>query len=111
MSLLKFVLIRWCLDAVSISGVLQFIVAVGANVLSFGVQTFFFCILVASTLAPLGTIERFRETLEHKKGDLGVQAWISVDFGWILEPHLESSWPLLEQTNVFFAMRVPRSCF
>ena len=55
--LLKLVLARWCLDAVSMSSVLQFAVIWGADVVSFGVQNLLFGILVASTLAPLGSIE------------------------------------------------------
>ena len=44
---------------------------------------------VAPTLAPWGTIERCRGTLVHKMGDVGIQAWISVDFGWVSGPHFE----------------------
>ena len=36
--------------------------------------------LDAPTLAPWGTIGRSRGTWQHKKGYVGVQAWISVDF-------------------------------
>ena len=80
-SLLKFVLARWCLDAVSMSRVLQFTLLFSADVVSFGTWNVSFGMLVASTLASWGAIERSRGTLEHKKGDLGVLAWISVDFG------------------------------
>ena len=44
----------------------------GTDVVSFGSQKMLFGMLVASNLAPWGTIERFRGTWEHKKGDLGV---------------------------------------
>ena len=52
-----------------------------SDVVSFGAQNIPFGMPVASTLAPWGTIERSRGTSKHKKGDLEVQAWISVDFG------------------------------
>ena len=68
-SLLKFVLVRWCLDVVSTARVLQFMVISGADVVSFGTQKMLFGMLVASTLAPW---ERSRDTWEHKIGDLGV---------------------------------------
>ena len=38
---------------------------------------------------------------EHKEGDLGVQAWISVDFCWISGLHFESFWPPLEHKMCF----------
>ena len=79
-SLLKFVLVRCCLDVVSLSRVLQSTVIFGTDVVSFGTRNVSFGRLVEFNLAPLGTIERSR-TWEHKKGDLGVQAWISIDLG------------------------------
>ena len=45
---------------------------VGADSVQFGAQNVSFGMLVASNLAPWGTIERFSGTREHKKGDLGV---------------------------------------
>ena len=80
-SLLKFVLVRWCLDAVSMSRILQLSVIWGADVVRFSAQNVSFGIFVASTLTPWETIERSGGTSEHKKGDLGVQAWISIHFG------------------------------
>ena len=62
------------------SRLLQFTVIWSGDVVSFGTQNVSFGILVASLLVPLGTIERFNVTSEHKKGDLGMQAWISVGF-------------------------------
>ena len=59
--------------------VLQFAEISGGEVVSFLAQNVSFGMLVASTLAPRGTIERSRETSEHKKRDLGVHVWISVD--------------------------------
>ena len=47
-SLLKFVLVRWCLDAVSMSCVLGIL---GVDVISFGAWHASFGMLVASTLA------------------------------------------------------------
>ena len=50
-------------------------------------------------------------TSEHKKGDVGIQAWSSIDFGWISGPHFSSYQPALEQHMCFFVMRVSRSRF
>ena len=61
-SLLELVMVRWCLNAVSMPGVLHSTVIFGTDVVSFGVQDDLFGMLVASTLAPLGTIERCRGT-------------------------------------------------
>ena len=44
------------------------------------VRNVLFGMLVASTLAPWGTIKPSRRTSEHEKGDLGVQTWISSIF-------------------------------
>ena len=72
-------MVRWCLGVVSMPHFLHFTVIWGAGDVSFGVQNVSFGILVASTLAPCGIIERSRGTWDHKKGDLGVQ--ISGDLG------------------------------
>ena len=48
-----------------------------------GAQNLLFGMPIAATLAHMGTIENSRGIWEHKKGDLGVQAWIPIDFGWI----------------------------
>jgi hypothetical protein len=42
------------------------------------------------TLASWGSLGRSRGTLEHKKGDLGVQAWVFIDFRSISGPCFES---------------------
>ena len=75
------------------SRVLQFTMTLGVDVVSFGGQS----ILIASTLAPRGIVERPRDTLEHKKGG------ISVDFGWISGPPFESVRPTLEQEMCFLS--------
>ena len=63
------------------SRVLQFTVILGVDVVSFGARNVSFGMPVASAVGPSGAIERSRGTWDHKKGDLGVQAWISFDFG------------------------------
>jgi hypothetical protein len=62
------------------------IVILEKNLVTFGAQTCHFASLVPPTLASWGTMGRSRGTWEHEKGDLGVQAWIFIDFGWISEP-------------------------
>ena len=96
-SLLKFLLVRWYPDAFSVSCVEQSVVVFGGDVASFGAQKVLFGMLVASNLTPWGIIERFRDSWEHREGDLGVQVWISVDFAWISGPPFASFWPTLEQ--------------
>jgi len=54
-----------------------------------------------STLAPWGTRGRSRGTWEQKKGYLGIQAWIFIDFGWISGPLFESFLGNLDQTECF----------
>ena len=75
-------LVHGCLDVVAMSCVLQFTVISGAA--------------VAPSLAPWGTIELSRGTLEHKKRDVGIQAWISIDLRWISGPRFDSTWQTLE---------------
>ena len=41
-------------------------------------------------VAPWETMGRSRGTWEHKKGDLGVQAWVFIDFGLISGAHFDS---------------------
>ena len=74
---------HWWPHVVAMSCVLQVTVISRADGVSFGSQIASVGMPVAPTLAPWGTIGLFRGTLEHKKGDVGIQAWISVDFGWI----------------------------
>ena len=57
----------------------------GADVISFVAQNVSFGMLVASTLEPWGTIERFGGTWAHKRGDLGVPG---LDDG----KHSQSDW-------------------
>ena len=56
---------------------------------------------------------RSRGNLEHKKGDGRIQAWISVDFGWISGPHsrYESCWANFGTKYVLLVMRIYRSHF
>ena len=49
------------------SSVLQFTAIWAAGVISFGAQSVSFGMLVASTLAPWGTIQGSRGTSEHKE--------------------------------------------
>ena len=49
------------------------------GMLSFGMMGGF-------TLASWGTLGRFWETGEHNKGNFKVQAWIFIDFEWVLVP-------------------------
>ena len=65
---------------------------------------------VASTLAPWGTIVRSRGTWEHEKGNLGVQAWIFVDFGSTSGLYFESFGLPWSNICAFF-MLVARSRF
>ena len=81
-SLPEFVLVRCCLDEVSMSRVLNFTLISGMDVVSFGTQNVSFGMFfasTASTLAPWGTIVKTRVPWEHKKGDFVVQVWVSVD--------------------------------
>ena len=48
-------------------------------------------------VAPWETMGRSRGTWEHKKGDLGIQALIFIDFGMISGPHFDSFSGTLDQ--------------
>ena len=85
-------LVRWFLDAVAMSRVLQLTVISGADAVSFVAEIVLFGMPLAPTLVPWGTIARSWGTWEHKKGDDGIQAWVSVDFGFILGPHFKISY-------------------
>ena len=67
------------------SHVLQFTVIWSADVVKFGARNVSFGMLVASLWHLGGPLSPSRRTSEHRKGDLGVHAWISVnllmDFG------------------------------
>ena len=75
------------------------------HIVSFGAQTYRLK-PAASTLASWGALGRSRSTWEHKRGDLGVQAWIFIDFGLISGVHFESFTVPLDQNNIFV-----RACF
>ena len=72
------------------------------DMVTFGAQNLSFGMPGASTLAPWGTMGRSRGTWEHKKGDLGVQAWIFIDFEWISGPHFASFSGTLGNIRGFF---------
>ena len=110
-SLLKFVLVRWCLGIVSTLRVTQFTAIWGVDVVSLDAQKISFGMLVASTLAPCGITERSRLTWDHKNEDLGVQACISVDVGWIWGLHVESFWLTLEHHMCFLSCLFPGHAF
>ena len=55
------------------------------------------------------TMRRSRGTWEHKKGGLGVQALIFIDFGWMLGPHFDSFSEMFDIFLCFFSMLVSRS--
>ena len=57
----------------------------GADGVSFSVRNVLFGMPVALTFAPEPL-----QGLEHKIGDVGIQAWISIDYGRISAPHCES---------------------
>ena len=101
MSLLQFVLDRWWPHEVAMSRVFELTVISGEDGVSFGFQIASFGMPVAPTLAPWGTIGLFRGTLERKKGDVEVQARISIDFGCFSGLHFESFWRALDENNVF----------
>ena len=69
---------------------------------TFGTQNLSFGMPGASTLALWGTMGRSRGTWEQKKGDLGVQAWIFIDFEWISGLHFENFSGTLEENRCFF---------
>ena len=89
-SLLKWVVVRWFLDVSSQLTSIRIIVFLETDAVVFGAENLTFGRPVVSTFAPWVTMGRSRGTWEHKKGGLGVQALIFIDFGWILGPHFES---------------------
>ena len=76
-SLLKGVLARWFLDVSFQVTFLQITVILETDMVTFGSQNLSFGMPGASTLAPWGTMGRSRGTWGLKKGDLGVQAWMT----------------------------------
>ena len=87
------------------------IIVLETDTVIFGPQNLSFGRPGACTLAPWGTMARSRGAWEHKNKDLGVQAWIFIDFGWISGPHFESLSGYLGPTFVFLfvlgAFRTP----
>ena len=82
----------WCPDAVSLSRVFTNHGDFGTDDVSLGGQNMLFGMLVASNLAPWGTIDRFRGTWEHKKEDLGVAG---MDFCRFWDDFGTAIWELL----------------
>ena len=80
-SLLKFILVSWILDAVSMSCVSQVMVVLGADVVRFGAHNGAFGMPAASNLAPWGIIERSRGILEAQKGRRRDFCRFGMDFG------------------------------
>ena len=91
------------LPVVAMSCVLQLMVISGADGVSFGSKMCRLACLLRPLWQPGGPIDRSRGTLEHKKGDAGIQAWIVADFGWISVVHSESVCPTLEQQTICFS--------
>ena len=109
--LLKCGLARWFLDVGFQIIFFQITLILETDIGTFGAQNQSFGMPGASTLAPWGTMGRSRGTWEHKKGDLGVQAWIFIDFGLISGFHFESFSGPLDQNRCVFFMLVSKSLF
>ena len=78
-------LVRWCLDAVSMSRVLQFTVILYADVASLGAKTCHLACLLRP-LSHLGGPSSDPGGLgSTRRETVGFQAWISVDFGVMTE--------------------------
>ena len=60
------------------------------------------------TLVSWGTLSLFWDTREHNNGNLEVQAWISIDFWWILLP-MVVIWLLVASTLASWGT-LGRSC-
>ena len=75
----------------------------GADVVKFGAQNVSFGMLVAPNLAPWGPLSDAGGLGSTRKETLGVQAWISIDFGRISEPPFRRFWPTLAQQLCFLA--------
>ena len=73
-------LARWFLDVSFQVTFLQITMILETDTVTLGAEKLSFGMPGASILAPLGTMGRSRGTWEHKKGDLGVQAWVFIDF-------------------------------
>ena len=75
----------------------------GADVVKFDAQNVLFSMLVASNLAPGGPSSDAGGLGSTRKETLGVQAWISIDFGRISGPPFGRFWPTLAQQLCFLA--------
>ena len=104
-------LARWCLDVGFQIIFFQITLISETDIVTFGAQNQSFGMPGASTLAPWGTMGRSRGTWGLKKGDLGVQAWISIDFGLISVPHFDSFSGPLDQNWCFFSCLFPGHIF
>ena len=82
------------------SRVFEFAVNVDADSVQFGVQN---GMLVAPNLAPWGPSSDAGGLGSTRKETLGVQAWISIDFGRISGPPFGRFWPSLAQQLSFLA--------
>ena len=108
-------LVTFCL--VSFSGCyfqfvfLQINVILETDTIIFGTQNLPFGRPGASTLAPWGIMERSRGTWGLKKGNLGAQAWLFIDFGLISGPHFESFSDSLDENMCFFQCLFPGHFF
>ena len=109
-NLMKCVLAHWCADVISLANVLQISSISDADISICGVRKLSFGMLGASTSAPWGTIERSRFTWGHKKGDLKVTAWISIDFGLVFGQRFDSCSVILMQIR-FLSSLVSGSLF
>ena len=78
-------------------------VNVGADSAKFGAQNVSFGMLVAPNLAPWGPSSAAGGLGSTRKETLGVQAWISIDFGRISLLPFERFWPTLAQQLCFLA--------
>ena len=75
----------------------------GADSVKFGAQNVSFGMLVAPNLAPWGPSSDAGGLGSTRKETLGVQAWISIDFGRISGPPFRRFWPTLAQQLSFLA--------
>ena len=91
------------MDAGSTSRVLQFPLNWGADVVKFGAQNVSFGMLVEPNLAPRGPSSDAWGLGSKRKETLGVQAWISIDFGRNSGPPFGRFWPILAQHLCFLA--------
>ena len=101
-------LARWFLEVGFQIIFFQITLILETDIVTFGVQNQSFGMPGASTLAPWGTMGRSRGTWGLKKGDLGVQAWIFIDFELISGPHFERFSGTLDPNSIFCFMLVSK---